>query len=304
MTFRNHISLILIILLFTATTCLGNIEFVDEFKNGNIEKARLLFWEKIEDINKNPPPLLGKVEAHKWTLIYKTLYYGILMEETRELVNLTIFIDIFSEALEKEKEDVVRSTLFLQRGRLLRRVGDYNKSLKDLYEVEKIFRSNWNDSYLSNPTDGFQMEYLFLCNSSDAYLTIALILAACHDSQYRDGRRAVDYANNGLKLIENYKKYFGKETNIRLKKEESGKLAILAASYAEDRNYQEAIKIQKQSIDKSRLIFDETIIKSQQSQKEKIKKTYEKYLVDSEQILRLYMDGKPYRSPIPVKPIN
>lgn len=176
--------------------------------------------------------------------------------------------------------------------------------MKDFYEVEKIFYSNENDSTLSNQTDKFQLELYFPINSHFASLNIARIMAACPDSQYRDGRRAIDYANKGMKLIEKYNKYFDKEAQRRLRLQLPSQLAILAASYAENRNYQEAIKIQEQSIEIIRQLIDDMIIKSEKNPKEQVKKNIEKSLAEAEKVLGLYRDGKPYRSPIPVKPIN
>ncbi len=117
-----------------------------------------------------------------------------------------------------------------------------------------------------------------------AFKGVAWLLATCPDSKYRDGAKAVEYAK---KLIED------------AEKEDFTLFNILAAAYAEEGNFQEAIETQekamvllieaqKKAIETFKDVESEAKMKERKEGQERMREDYEKRLAS-------YKAGEPWR---------
>jgi protein O-mannosyl-transferase len=100
-------------------------------------------------------------------------------------------------------------------------------------------------------------------DNAEAQNNLAMILAACPDATYRDGRRAVELATRACELT---------------RWEQPGTIDTLAAGYAETAEFAAAARYQARAID---LVGDESTKADYRSR------------------LLLYQAGKPYREPAP-----
>ncbi len=98
-------------------------------------------------------------------------------------------------------------------------------------------------------------------NSANALAGLAWIRATCPKAGLRDGKKAIEYAEKACKLTD-YKEVTFLDT--------------LAAAYAENGEFEKAVKLQKQAL---------------QAPDDFPKKELEKARLR----LKLYMEGKPYR---------
>jgi tetratricopeptide (TPR) repeat protein len=98
------------------------------------------------------------------------------------------------------------------------------------------------------------------------YSSAAWILATCPDAKYRDGQKALEYAQEMIKRYE--EKY--EEAHY------TWEFTVLAAAYAEIGNFPEAITIQEKAI---------SLLKEDNTER---RTEYEKYLAS-------YKEGKPWR---------
>ncbi len=106
---------------------------------------------------------------------------------------------------------------FLARGELFSKLGNYDQSLKD-----------FNKGIELTPKD------------ATAYTAIAMFFATCRDSKYRDGKKAVQYANEAVRLSQNIR------TNVNLK---AIVYDTLAASYAEVGDFNQAVLMESKALD-------------------------------------------------------
>lgn len=252
--------------------------YLSELRVGNIDKAQELFWQRIEAINKEfiestnshrlslQSPITDEERARvKKDMAYfkssaqsdKILAYSELFMEASKAGQYDFFVTISNEALEKEESDEVRSSILFNRGIMWQKRAEYEKALVD---------------YSKSVDLNTHLESLSL---------LAQLLASCPEDQYRDGKKAIEYAKKAIEIQG--------EENV-------GNLGILAAAYAENNNFQDAIATQKKAFDDSMKYFDGWISESKsESEKEKARKIKEKQQAIHEKLLELYKAGKPYR---------
>lgn len=141
-----------------------------------------------------------------------------------------------AEYTESIRLDPEASGAFIARGNSYSDKGDYIKAIADYEEAIRL-----------SPDD------------ADGYSSLAWLLATCRDAGLRDGKRAVELATTACELSD------WKDAND---------LENLAASYAECRQFEEAVKWQSKAVD-SGVGLDNI--------KESLKR------------LELFKAGKPYR---------
>ena len=126
---------------------------------------------------------------------------------------------------------------YYNRGNAYRKLGQYQQAMKDYDQAVRL-----DPKY------------------AGAYNNIAWILATCPDSIYRDGKRAIELAGKALEL-----------------KKSASYFDTLAAAYAEDNRFKDAIRTQKKAME---LLKKEEKMEKPEEFKER---------------LESYKSGKPWR---------
>ncbi len=106
---------------------------------------------------------------------------------------------------------------FVARGELFRKLGNYDQSLKDFDKAIELA-----------PKD------------AGAYSAVAWFYATCRDPKYRDGKKAVQYAEKAVLLSEHIKRNVNTKAAI---------YNTLAASYAEVGDFNQAVLMESKALD-------------------------------------------------------
>jgi tetratricopeptide (TPR) repeat protein len=160
-------------------------------KVGEYDKAIRLFTKAIES---------GELSQDNLSIVYYNRGNA-----WRKKGNYDKAIADFTKVIEIDPQDVYA---YYDRGYAWEDKGDYNKAIADFTKVIEI-----------------DPQY------ADAYNSLAWLMAICPDGRYRDGKRAVEFAEKAVKL-----------------EETANRLDTLAAAYAEAGRFQDAIQTQERAI--------------------------------------------------------
>src|SRR5205823_586846 len=154
-------------------------------------------------------------------------------------------ISYFTQRVRTNDRDAVA---FAHRGRAWQEAGEPEKGLADLTEAIRLAPENarWFsnrglvydklgefDRAIRDYDEAIRLEP----DDADAYSNLAWLLATCPEERVRDGQKAVEYATRACRLTSWKASYF---------------LAILGTACAENGNFDEAIKWQKQALQSPR----------------------------------------------------
>jgi tetratricopeptide (TPR) repeat protein len=161
---------------------------------------------------------------------------------------------------------------YLNRAKVRAETGDYDGALEDLNDVLRINPRvamayyNRGNVWVERKDYGHakaDYEAAIRCSpeSPFAYCALAFVLATCPRPEFRDGKRALEYARRGCELS---------------RWQVSGMFASLAAAYAELGNFTEAVKWEEKCLASPKGLPPEVLEKMRER-------------------LALYKQGKPYR---------
>ena len=244
-----------LIVLCVTTSCWAESEYVTALRNGNTDEARELFWKDLKT-STNPDFLFGDA-GKKLALAIKRMMFHTLLAEAYDAEQYDFAIEMSNEALEREQLPEVQSAILSGRGRFWTRRGEYEKATADYAKSVEVL------------------------SDTNSLLASAWFLATCPDAQYRDGKKAVEYAEKGIGLAEDEYRW---------------NYERLAAAYAENGDFENAITAQEKAIELLIASQEELLAKIEDdAKKETLKKEQAEDRAKDEERLVLYKSEKPYR---------
>lgn len=195
-------------------------EYTSLLSQGDTEKAGKLFWNRINSIDM------------KSTLNLKTMGNKALEAINAATLNMqaesmvTEMVNMMDSVITTEQYDFGVS-LYSELLTYFRQELGGKKELEALSSLARTFRG------ISQEKKGEYEIAIADYQSSNAFTELAWLLATCPNAAYRDGEKALEYAERAIG---------------QAKKEQAKDFKSLAAAYAEVGNFPEAIKAQEKAM--------------------------------------------------------
>jgi tetratricopeptide (TPR) repeat protein len=155
-----------------------------------------------------------------------------------------------SKSIELNPDLIVLHLAYFQRGEAYAQLNDYDQAMKDYNKVLEIL-PDFADAFVARgelfskldnydrSLKDFSKAIELAPKDASAYNAIAWFYATCRDSKYRDGKKAVQYAEKAVLLSENIKRNVNTKAAI---------YDTLAASYAEIGDFNRAVLMESKAL--------------------------------------------------------